>query len=152
MSYKKYKTKKNRKKVKKNKTNKRISKRHNLNKNIKKGGNLIEEIDLQQILITKPMIDAIKMYNPDLDLNEYKLSKGEQGFRLPRMEQMMESNFNELLQNEPVELKVARTQDGKIIGIRIDGIMKKMYEILNGRHRITRAIIEGHKTINAIII
>ena len=98
------------------------------------------------------MIDAIKIYNPDLDLNEYKLSKGEQGFRLPRMEQMMESNFNELLQNEPVELKVARTQDGKIIGIRIDGIMKKMYEILNGRHRITRAIIEGHKTINAIII
>ena len=132
-----------RKTLKKYKTNKILKKR---------GGSLTQQIDLRQILITKPMIDAIKEYNPDIDLKNYKLSKGEQGFRLNRMEQMFESNFDELLEKEPVELKVAKNSDGKVVGIRIDGIMKKMYEIINGRHRISRAIIEENKTINAKII
>lgn len=145
-----YKTKHLRRKLKKNKTN-RKSKRHNKNKN-KRGGYLTEEIDLRQVLITKPIIQAINNYNPDLDLSEFKLSKGEQGFKLSRMEEMMNSNFQELLQNEPVELKIARTSEGKMIGTKIDGVMKKMYEIINGRHRITRAIIEGHKNINALIV
>lgn len=148
--YIKSKTKKNKitSSYKKNRKGKKSIKR----KYFKRGGNLSEQIDLRQILITQPIIEAVKAYKPDMDLDEYKLSKGVQGFRLSRMEQMMESNFDELMKNEPVELKVARTSDGKMIGIKIDGIMKKMYEIINGRHRITRAIIEGNKAINAIII
>lgn len=140
------KTKMNKKYRNKNRTRK--------NKRVKRliGGNLSEEVDLRQILITKPIINAVKEYNPDADLSQFKLSKGEPGFGLSRMEQMMESNFEELLENEPVELKVAKTTEGKMIGAKIDGTMKKMYEILNGRHRITRAIIEGHKTIKAIVI
>ena len=127
------------KKTKKTKKNKKThkSKKHFKNKRKtiknKRGGNKTEQIDLRQILITKPIINAIKEYVPDIDLNEFKISKGEQGFRLNRMEQMMESNFDELLENEPVELKVARTPDGKMIGSKIDGSMKKMYEIINGK-------------------
>ena len=132
--------------------NKRFIKRKNKITKNRRGGNITEQIDLRQILITKPIINAIKEYEPDIDLSEFKLSKGEQGFRLNRMEQMMESNFDELLESEPVELKVARCPDGKMIGTKIDGTMKKMYEIINGRHRITRSIIEGHKTIKAIIV
>lgn len=134
----------------------RNTKKNNTRKNKRvkrlRGGNLSEEVDLRQILITKPIINAVKEYNPDADLSQFKLSKGEHGFGLSRMGQMMESNFEELLENEPVELKVAKTPEGKMIGAKIDGTMKKMYEILNGRHRITRAIIEGHKTIKAIVI
>ena len=132
--------------------NKRIIKRKNKIIKNRRGGNKTEQIDLRQILITKPIINAIKQYVPDIDLSEFKISKGEQGFRLNRMDQMMESNFDELLENEPVELKVARTPDGKMIGAKIDGVMKKMYEIINGRHRITRSIIEGNKSIKAIIV
>ena len=132
------------------KYNKNKSKK--LKKLKKRGGSLTEEIDLRQILITTPIIQAINEYNPNLNLSEFKFSKNEPGFRLTRMEQMMNSNFDELLQNEPVELKVARRADGKPFGTKIDGVMKKLYEIINGRHRITRAIIEGYKNINAIII
>jgi hypothetical protein len=126
--------------------------KHNRRTKRLKGGNVSEQIDLRQILITTPIINVVKEYNPDIDMSKFKLSKSAQGFKLSRMEQMMESNFYKLLESEPVELKVARTPDGKMIGTKIDGIMKKMYEIINGRHRITRAIIEGHKTIKANIL
>lgn len=142
------------KRIKSRMNKRKFQRKTRKNKRIKKlrGGNLSEQIDLRQILITKPIINAVKEYNPDIDLSQFKLSKGEHGFGLSRMGQMMESNFEELIENEPIELKVARTPDSKIIGAKIDGTMKKMYEIINGRHRITRAIIEGHKTIKAIII
>lgn len=119
------------------------------NRYLKKGGTI--EVDIRQILLTKPIINAIKEYdiNQTINLDEFKLSKGEQGFKLPRMDRMIEANLDEL---EPVELKIARTVDGKIIGTKIDGQMKKMYEIVNGRHRIARSIIDGRKFISANII
>jgi hypothetical protein len=116
------------------------------------GGNNIEQIDIRQILFTKPILDSIKEYNPDIDITEFKLSKGEQGFKLTRMDRMMESNFDKLIDKEPIEVKVARTSNGKIIGTKIDGVMKKMYEIINGRHRITKAVIDGYKNINVKIV
>jgi hypothetical protein len=121
-------------------------------RNFKYGGNLNEQIDLRQILITEPIINIIKEYNPEVDLSEFKLSRNPAGFRLSRMDQMIQSNFDELIKNEPIELKIARNNEGKMIGVKIDGTMKKAYEILNGRHRIARAIIDGKKTINAIIL
>jgi hypothetical protein len=144
--------------VYKKKTYKRLHKKNKkLKKTIKKrtfkrGGNLNEEVDLRQILITEPIINAIKEYNPDADLSEFKLSRSPPGFRLSRMDQMIQSNFDELIKNEPIELKIAKNNEGKMIGVKIDGRMKKAYEILNGRHRIARAIIDGKKTINAIIL
>ena len=149
MSYNRKITKRVYKKIKKLRKNRKKTIRR---KYLKRGGNLNEVVDLRQILITEPIINAVKEYNPEVDLTEFKLSKGQPGFRLPRMEQMMQSNFDELIQNEPVELKVARNNEGKMIGLKIDGVMKKAYEILNGRHRIARAIIEDKKTINANIL
>jgi hypothetical protein len=145
-------TKKTYKKNKKNKKNKKSKKNNKTKRIFKHGGNSNEEIDLRQILITEPIINVIKEYNSVIDLNQFKLSKSNPGFRLPRMEKMMQSNFDELIQNEPIELKIARNNDGKMIGLKIDGTMKKAYEIINGRHRIARAIIDGKKTINAVIL
>jgi hypothetical protein len=139
----------NNRKIKKK--NRKLTKKYRKGR-IRIGGNNIEEIDIRQILLTKPILDSIKEYNPDIDITEFKLSKGEQGFKLTRMGRMMDSDFDKLLDKEPIELKVARTSNGKIIGTKIDGIMKKMYEIINGRHRITRAVINGYKYINANII
>jgi len=119
------------------------------NKFLKKGGTI--EVDIRQILLTKPIINAIKEYdtNKTINLDDFKLSKGEQGFNLPRMDRMMIANLDEL---EPVELKIAKTVDGKKIGTKIDGQMKQMYEILNGRHRVARSIIDGRQFVNANII
>jgi hypothetical protein len=139
-----------RRKTLKGKKNFRNKKSFKNKKNIKRGGG--EEIDLRQILLTKPIIDAIKEYNDDIDLSQFKLSNGEQGFPLKRMQRMMVSDFDVLIQNEPVELKIAKNNEGKMMGLKIDGIMKKLYEFLNGRHRIARAIIDGRKTINANIL
>lgn len=135
-------------KMKRKKT-KKYRKKRNINCIV--GGNNIEEIDIRQILLTKPILDSIEEYNPDIDITKFKLSKGEQGFKLTRMERIMESNFDKLINEDPVEVKVARS-NGKIIGTKIDGVMKKMYEIINGRHRITRAIIDGYKMIKVKIV
>lgn len=111
-------------------------------------------VDLRQILITKPIRDSIHHYRSDLDLTKYKTSHQPHGFGLSRMDRIMERDldFSSLLENEPVELKEAKNAAGKPVGIKIDGTMKKMYEIVNGRHRIARAIMEEHKTIQANIV
>lgn len=120
-------------------------------KRVKRGGNRTETIDLRQILITRPIIEAVLQHNKEANLDEFRLSKGGQGFPLNRMENIMQVDFDELLKNEPVELILARNNQGKIIGIKIDGKLMRAYEILNGRHRIARAIIDNRKTINANI-
>ena len=143
------------KKSKATKQSRRIKKKNRQKTSRKffiKGGYNNEEIDLRQILITTPIVEAVKSIKEDADLSAFKMSKGEQGFKLTRMERMNESNFEELIKNEPVELKIARNNEGKMIGLKIDGVTKKSYEIINGRHRISKAIIDGRKTINAIII
>ena len=54
-------------------------------------------IDLRQILLTKPIMNKVKEYDSKIDLTEYKITKGEHGFALTRMERMMESDFDKLL-------------------------------------------------------
>lgn len=143
------------KKSKTTKQSRRIKKKNRQKTSRKyfiKGGYKNEEIDLRQILITTPIVEAVKSIKEDADLSAFKMSKGNQGFKLARMERMMESDFDELIKNEPVELKIARNNEGKMIGVKIDGVTKKSYEIINGRHRISKAIIDGRKTINANIM
>ena len=113
---------------------------------------LITQVDLRQFLLTDQIIQAIKKYNPDLDISMYKQSKLDPGFPLPRMERMMEADFNDLLDREPVEVIQARSSAGKPLGTKIDGVMKPLYEIQNGRHRIARAILEGKQTVPILIL
>ena len=118
-----------------------------------RGGEKIR-ILLQQILITQPIINAVQKYRPDFDLDTegFKMSTKEPGFRLSRMERMMEANIDELLENEPVELEHCFTAEGKKKGRKINGKGVLVYDIVNGRHRIARAIIEGKTEINADIV
>lgn len=149
MRYKKYKTKRN-KSFKKNKTSKRRSKRSNLSRN-KRGGNL-EPLDLRQIFITDAIIATIKRYNPDFDYRSSGFRRGpnaasDSPFALGRMDRIMELpslEFENLLIREPVEVKPTR------IGILVDGVQVRAYELVNGRHRFVRSILEGRPNINAI--
>ena len=98
---------------------------------------------MQQILITQPIINAVQKYRPNFDLNTegFKMSTKEPGFELSRMERMIEANIDELLENA----------EGKKKGRKINGKGVLVYDIVNGRHRIARAIISGKTEINANI-
>ena len=126
---------------------KRKSKMKKSRKNKRKYGGA-EEIELRQIAITQPIISAIHEIDPDFDLSKFKQSDQPHGFRLPRMERMMEADLNSLLQQEPVEVVKAKSMDGRTRGVKIDGVTKILYDIVNGRHRVARAIIDKKPTIN----
>ena len=148
MRHKKYKTKRN-KRIKRSKTIKRKLKR---NSRTKSGGNLELDLDLRQIFITNAIIATIKKYNPDFDYRSSGFRQGpnaasEAPFPLGRMDRIMELNpleFNNLLITEPIEVKPTR------LGVLVNGKQLRAYELVNGRHRFTRAILEGRPTINAI--
>lgn len=111
--------------------------------NNKKGGG-IEELDIRQILITKPILNEIKNVNT----SQFTIQKGHQGFPLTRMKSMKKikkSTIKKFLQKNPILVK--STPYGKSI----NGTKKRLYELIDGRHRLTRAITLGKKTIKVNI-
>ena len=58
------------------------------------------------------------------------------------------NTYNQLLKDEPVKVTAAiNPKSGKKAAIKIDEVMKPAYDIIDGRHRVARAIIENRKTI-----
>jgi hypothetical protein len=111
----------------------------------KQKGGTINKLDIRQILITKPMLEQIKNVN----MSQFTIQKGNQGFPLTRMKSMKtikKSKFKSFLQKNPVIVK--STPYGKTI----NGEKKRLYELIDGRHRLTRAISLGKKTIQVKII
>jgi hypothetical protein len=106
-------------------------------------------VDLRQIRITPPIVSAVESYNPDIDLSSFKIDRDKFTTPLNRMENMMSADPI-VIQDIPVKL-VNVKRDGKNVGVLIDGTRKALYDIMDGRHRITRSIIDGNKQINAII-
>ena len=100
-----------------------------------------DQIDIRQILITQPIVDAIYSINPHADISQFKMSKREHGFPLTRMDRMMQldkTDFEMLLKENPIELTKALNRNGEPMGTTIDGIRKPLYDIVNGRHRFVR--------------
>ena len=116
--------------------------------------NKLTKINIQQVLITQPIIDVALEINPILDIYDLSIAKdnSQNGFKLNRMENMMNADFDELLLKEPIVLKPVYTEDGKRIGKKINGKLKPLYEIIDGRHRICRIILEQLTEIECIII
>jgi hypothetical protein len=108
------------------------------------------EIDLSKVLLRKSMVEYIKEKHPEINLDNYKLSKTSEVGLLTRMESqnsLSDEDFNKLLQKEPVEVtsismevKNPESEELEIVSF---------YEIDNGRHRVTSAIIRGLTKINA---
>jgi len=107
-----------------------------------------QTINIKQIAITEPIVNAVKIANSSIDVNNLTISKeADQGFGLSRMDRMMEANIDTLLALEPVEVKKIPR-----MGVKVDGKMQQLYTIVNGRHRIARAILEGKNDIAVKII
>jgi hypothetical protein len=117
------------------------------------------QLDIRQILVTKPIMNAARnAYNNNNNNNnkeffnssiapKYYTQQGQQGFHLTRMKRMKEANLNSLLNSEPIEV---RKIHGK--GVKINGALKQAYEIINGRHRLARAISLNKETVKVKII
>ena len=116
--------------------------------------NKLTQVNIQQVLITQPIIDVALEINPILDIYDLSIAKdnSQNGFKLNRMENMMNADFDELLLKEPIVLKPVYTEDGKRIGKKINGKLKPLYEIIDGRHRICRVILERMTEIECIIM
>ena len=110
-------------------------------------------VDVRQITITDPIINAIKSLtgNDDIDLSMFKRQKGPQGFALPRLEDVRSKNIRANLEQYPIELEPIRNRNGASFGIMIDGERKPIYSIINGRHRFAKAVAEGLTEVSAII-
>lgn len=108
------------------------------------------EINIKQIRITPSIEKAIN--NKELS-NEFKENKLDKSFGLSRMENMMTSipDFDTLLREEPIEVSPVLI-NGKQSGIKIHGKIKPLYDIVNGRHRFVRAVLEKRETIPIIQI
>lgn len=96
-------------------------------------------MDLRQILMTKPILYAIRQINPLAETSHYKHQKGEQGFALTRLSDIEK-------RTDPIVIKPVLGA-----GIRFDEKMHQLYEIIDGRHRIAHAASLGKRTIPAII-
>jgi len=107
-----------------------------------------QTVNIKQIAITEPILNAVKNANSSIDVNNLTISKeADQGFGLSRMDRMMEADIDSLLALEPVEVKkIPRS------GVKVNGKLHQLYTIVNGRHRIARAILEGKNDIAVNII
>jgi hypothetical protein len=116
--------------------------------------NNLTKVNIQQVLITQPIIDAALYINPILDTNYLSLGKDifNSGFGLNRMENMMNLNLEDLLLKEPIVLKPLLNKDGKGFGKIINGKKKQLYEIIDGRHRVCRIILERMTELECIIL
>lgn len=111
----------------------------------KQKGGMLEEIDVRQIFLTKPIKNEILKEKSSIDLSEFPVQKGHQGFTLHKMSAMKKLNLDSLLKREPIIVKKSKYAK------KINGERKQLYELIDGRHRFTRAIIMGKKTIKVKI-
>jgi hypothetical protein len=116
-------------------------------------------VELKRILISSAIVKATLIENPNLDLlntgfkmlpkdldkdKELKRMKFDQeAFDMYGLEMgiLGVKDFDKFMKSNPVELRIIMT----------DELGFPLYEVLNGRHRLTRSIAEGKETINAIL-
>lgn len=111
------------------------------------------EIDLSKVLLRPSMIKYLKTSHPEINLTGYHTQNiGEVG-SLTRMEyqnSLDNNEFAELVETEPVKviskmIEVVNPETGETE-------VEPFYEISNGRHRITSAIVRGLGKINADVV
>ena len=103
-----------------------------------------KEVDLQQILLTKPILNATRKLRANVNVSKFLTQRGHQGFKLTRLNRMKNANLDKL---EPVVLRKVKGR-----GRKIDGMLKQLYEVIDGRHRISKAIATGKTRIKARVM
>ena len=108
------------------------------------------KLDLRQILITLPIANAVISLSPQHDLTQFTMSKLPAGFGLNRIDSitaLSPKEFDTLLFENPIMVKKAVNSKGNGLGVKIDHKLMQSYELMDGRHRLARAIAENKTTI-----
>jgi len=101
------------------------------------------QYDLRQILITEPIFTAADtLKGTTVDRTPYLMEKGFQGFPLPRVELFKEDKVQQPIIIEPLKNR----------GRKINGKMLQLYTIIDGRHRVAKALSKDQTTISATIL
>ena len=116
--------------------------------------NNLKKLNIQQVIITQPILDAALELNPIIDTYYFSINKNttSNDFRLNRMDNMMNADFDRLLLKDPVVLKAFKNENGKQFGRKINGKIKPLYEIIDGRHRMCRIILEQMTELECLIL
>lgn len=119
-------------------------------KRIQSGGEG-QSINIRQLLLTNPIIEcATRIRGSAINLTPYTIEKDkhQQGFGLGRLEQIQKANLNSL---EPITIRKKRNSKGRLMGTVINRTMPRvqLYTIVDGRHRVAKALAEGRQTIHA---
>lgn len=104
---------------------------------------------LSQIILSPSIMKAISDWTVQ-PINITNPCEDDGAFKLSRMARMMDATteeFDTLIASDVIQVRRKKGQNGKNQGIRIDGIMRQLFVIANGRHRIARAIIEGKTSV-----
>jgi hypothetical protein len=100
-------------------------------------------ININQIALTRPILDVLP-FTPSNPKPKF-IPQGFQLSRMDRMSSLSRAEFEELLTRDPVQVTPLR-KDG--VALQKNGL--PLYDIVDGRHRVARAIMEHMTTILVI--
>lgn len=101
----------------------------------------MSNININQIVLTVQIVNAILQYEPNKKINNQVVNDGT--FRLSRMESIMEfKDYKNALIDDPIQVKKSYDYKNNT----------EIYIIINGRHRIARAILEDINELPVNII
>jgi len=104
-------------------------------------------LNLRQLLMTDPIFNgANSLRKTKLNRSLYAKERGEQGFGLARLNRIKTVDLDSLLKTEPIVVKTKPR-----MGRKINGTLKQLYSITNGRHRVARSLANNRRTIKARI-
>jgi hypothetical protein len=90
------------------------------------------KINVKNILLTKPIVDAARVVNPSFSPKGFKQQPGEQGFPLSRLEENLK-----------------KTGTAPDIVVKAYEKVPGYYSVIDGRHRVAIAIGKGQSEIDA---
>lgn len=93
-------------------------------------------IPLKKLVISERIREAIVSIKSNIDFTGIFI-KDDGTFRLSRMETMMQDNLYDSSERPPIDVKA---------------LFGGNFLIINGRHRVARAFILGHETIEGKIV
>jgi hypothetical protein len=100
-------------------------------------------VTISQILISKPIIHAVKVIQPAFNASQYglKLDRTAAPLPLSRIETYRASGVNDITDQEPISVSFVTEQYGK-----------QYYRIIDGRHRYAQVLALGRSTINVLVV
>jgi hypothetical protein len=100
-------------------------------------------VDISQILVSKPILNSVKLINPEFNIKQsnLKLDSNAGPFALSRIHEYDPTRISTVLEKEPIKVSFVFENNGK-----------SYYTIEDGRHRYAQALAIGLTTIKVWLV